>query len=474
MYKYIQLKKDKYIVRVRWTEPKFNFQKQYDTLKEAIKSRDEQVSILEEIKLKHKKEIENSPITKTEEGVCYINITNSYDKNKTKSFVSEEDWYNLNNYNWSISNMGYCQGKVNNKNIALHSYILGKKEGYVIDHINGDRLDNRRENLRHITPSQNAQNKTTKTIIGVWKHLNKWSSEITYNKRKIYVGVFNSMEEARKMYDKYVIYYHTLDNTEYIPRTNFNYEKESIEKIKVEMEEYISNKNKEKKLPDNISIRENGTYRIGIDNKKLSFHFDKTVKTLDEAIVIRDQKLKELSLLEEQELKKHYSKDIQRTKEGIPCISLKDKDNISYALVDEDNWHELMLYSWRVSKTYAATTVNNVPLRMHRYIMNCSYNDNKIVDHINGNRLDNRKENLRFVTHIENCLNNKSSRSQVEEIKKDINEIYITPRKYNYQVRIENKKLNFKVHNSFNKLEDAIEFRNIHKDILEKLKKGLN
>jgi len=387
--------------------------------------------------------------------------------------VSEEDWYKINKYKWSISNTGYFQGKVENKRISLHSYLLGKKEGYIIDHINGDRLDNRRENLRHVTHSQNAQNKNTKKTIGVWKHLDKWSSEITYNKRKIYVGVFNTIEEAQKMYDKYAIYYHTLDNTEYIPRTNFNYDKESIDNIKIEMKEYITKKNKEKEIPDNITIRENGTYRIGIDNKNFSFHFDKTVKTLEEAIKIRDEKIKELSFLEEQELKKHYSKDIQRTKEGIPCIPLKDKNSISYALVDEDNWHALMLYSWRVSKTYATTTVESCPLRMHRHIMKCSSNDNKIVDHINGNRLDNRKENLRFVTHIENCLNNKASRNQVEEIKKDINEMYITPRKYNYQVRIENKRLNFKVHKVFNKLQEAIEFRNIHKDRLENLKKDL-
>jgi hypothetical protein len=80
-----------------------------------------------------------------------------------KTIVSPEDYYKVTNhkYKWCISSTKkqkkYIYGKDDNgKRISLHQFIIGKaKEGYVIDHINGNSFDNRRENLRCITYSQN-------------------------------------------------------------------------------------------------------------------------------------------------------------------------------------------------------------------------------------------------------------------------------------------------------------------------------
>lgn len=477
--KYIRItEKNKYVVRVRWTNPFFIFQKQYDTLEEAIKSRNEQIDVLNNLKEEQKNKESTEAITKTEEGLCYIKVKNKYDNKNIICLVSEEDWFYLKQYKWQVHNQGYCQGRIKGKVSIMHNIIIGKKEGYVIDHINGNRLDNRRENLRHVTPSQNAQNKTKKEVIGVCQRDdNKWMAEMTYNKKKIYIGIFSSLKDAQTMYDKYVIYYYNLrDNELYVPRTNFIYSFEEIKKIKDEMKVYITDKeNKKKMLPDNISLRENGkSYRIGIEDKKYFFKFDKTVSTLEEAIIIRDEKLRELDLLKEQYRIIYYNNTkITKTKEGVPCINLNCKNNLDiYALVDEEDWHNINLYSWRIDESggYAVSTINGSPIRMHRYLMNCSFNDKKIVDHINGNRLDNRKTNLRLVSHIENCKNNKSSRNQVEEINKNIKEAHIVPKKYNYQVRIVNKKLNFKVHKLFDRLEESIEFRNINKEKLLNIK----
>ena len=90
----------------------------------------------------------------------------------------------------------------------LSHFILEKPEkGYVVDHINNNALDNRRENLRFATKAQNSQNtKKTKQItsskyIGVCynKRDNKWQS----NSSGKNLGLFENEIDAAEMYDKY-------------------------------------------------------------------------------------------------------------------------------------------------------------------------------------------------------------------------------------------------------------------------------
>ena len=86
----------------------------------------------------------------------------------------------------------------------LHNKILPKKEGYYVDHINGDRLDNRPENLRYVTPSQNARNCVTTTITGrklvtIDKSTpNKpYKVQIRNNGKNIHLGRFSDIEIAQ-------------------------------------------------------------------------------------------------------------------------------------------------------------------------------------------------------------------------------------------------------------------------------------
>ncbi len=86
----------------------------------------------------------------------------------------------------------------------LHRHVIGAARGEVIDHINGNKLDNRRENLRRTTPQGNAQNlqgaqKNNKLgLRGVWQcpKTKKYRAAATVDGRKRYAGYFATAEEA--------------------------------------------------------------------------------------------------------------------------------------------------------------------------------------------------------------------------------------------------------------------------------------
>lgn len=86
------------------------------------------------------------------------------------TLVDEADYESLCQYQWHVSRCGHRtyarryerinteNGKAKYATIRIHCQIMGHVPGMEIDHINGDGLDNRRENLRHCTRSQNIMN----------------------------------------------------------------------------------------------------------------------------------------------------------------------------------------------------------------------------------------------------------------------------------------------------------------------------
>jgi hypothetical protein len=99
---------------------------------------------------------------------------------------------------------GHVSGaRSNDKKEMLHRLITNAPSGMVVDHINHNTLDNRRENLRVVSSAQNQQNrsihkKSKSGIRGVtWSHKSqKWQAKIKVNNKVRHLGAFETVEEA--------------------------------------------------------------------------------------------------------------------------------------------------------------------------------------------------------------------------------------------------------------------------------------
>lgn len=105
--------------------------------------------------------------------------------------IDKEDYEKIKNKRWYSSN-NYCS---DNKGLFLHRFIMKAKKGQIVDHINGNKLDNRKSNLRFVTKSQNAQNRKCKGIT-YDKTRKKWSVYIVANKKRYYIGRYETECEA--------------------------------------------------------------------------------------------------------------------------------------------------------------------------------------------------------------------------------------------------------------------------------------
>lgn len=138
------------------------------------------------------------------------------------ALISEVDaqWVLQNKWHPKVLPSGvYAQKTIRNgkscKRVKLHRLIMNAAHGQIIDHINGNTLDNRRSNLRFATSAENVRNQKpyvggTSNLKGVsWhKASSRWRAQISVDKKKIHLGVFQSETEAHTAYCRASEKYH--------------------------------------------------------------------------------------------------------------------------------------------------------------------------------------------------------------------------------------------------------------------------
>lgn len=134
----------------------------------------------------------------------YVGVVlyNSKQQEVAECLVSKEDKDRVKKNKWYLTKNGYVASDTRDKrSLYLHRFILSGVEE--VDHINRNRLDCRRENLRPCTRSENIRNGSkrntnTSGIVGVsWdKGKNKWVARIVCNYKQIVLGRFEYIEDA--------------------------------------------------------------------------------------------------------------------------------------------------------------------------------------------------------------------------------------------------------------------------------------
>ena len=139
----------------------------------------------------------------------YIKLTKGFE-----AIVDDEDYEYLNRLKWCISysskTVKYAARRINGIKLYLHFMLIDIPKNHVVDHINRNTLDNRKENLRTCHRAQNTfnrdknKNKVSSQYKGVFwdKEHSQFKAQISFNKKQIWLGRFKTEKEAALAYNK--------------------------------------------------------------------------------------------------------------------------------------------------------------------------------------------------------------------------------------------------------------------------------
>lgn len=131
--------------------------------------------------------------------------------------VDDEDYPILSKFRWSIGGHGYVvRYDSPGKNVRMHRQILGlsKGDGVHVDHRNGIKTDNTRQNLRICDVGENNRNvgitcRNKSGFKGVYQRANgRWHAQIAVSGRHFSLGIYDTPQEAYQAYCKAALMHH--------------------------------------------------------------------------------------------------------------------------------------------------------------------------------------------------------------------------------------------------------------------------
>ncbi len=136
------------------------------------------------------------------------------------TIVDDSDWEFLSQFKWHYSKRGYARTIFNGKHRPMHRLFFSTLPGFLPDHENRNKLDNRRSNIRVITRSGNIANQdrpiAKSGFVGVHRQTqapNRWRAELMAEGRRLYLGSFSSAIEAAEARRQYIIEHGLFNRT---------------------------------------------------------------------------------------------------------------------------------------------------------------------------------------------------------------------------------------------------------------------
>ena len=134
------------------------------------------------------------------EGTVHVKLSNADEE----LLCDQDDWEKLCKYTWHKDSRGYARTDIVDGYLLFHLCVISKKPEQDVDHIYGNKLDNRKKFLRACTHKENCRNRchlnknnTSKARGVVWrKREQKWMAQIVVDGKKMHLGYFDNFEDA--------------------------------------------------------------------------------------------------------------------------------------------------------------------------------------------------------------------------------------------------------------------------------------
>lgn len=125
------------------------------------------------------------------------------------ALIDADDAIRAGEHGWVFNARRRCvQAPISNRTVKLHRFLVGAPEGLLVDHANGNVLDNRKANLRLATTSDNARNMRKGRGVSRFKGVSLdrlrglWTAMISTDRRTRYIGAWSDEVTAALAYDE--------------------------------------------------------------------------------------------------------------------------------------------------------------------------------------------------------------------------------------------------------------------------------